>query len=265
LLIDTHAHLDFPDFKGDLDAVLERALERGVARIVSVGFDLHSSQHAVALAHRYANVSAAVGVHPHDASSWNATVASELESLAKDARVVAIGETGLDYYRNNSPRDAQVAAFRAQLALADRVGLPVIVHDREAHEDTMTELRAWSSDASLGGKAALRGRLGVLHCFSGETAMAEELLAMGFLVSFAGPISYPKSIRLADLAMNLPLSSMVVETDSPFLPPQPWRGKRNEPAYVTAVAEKIAELRHVPYEVVAQATTANAKRLFGLS
>lgn len=264
MLIDTHAHLDFPEFEADREAVLARARESGVGHIIAVGFDMRSSQAVVDLAERHADLSAAVGVHPSDASTWNRAVAEELERLGRHPKVVAIGETGLDFYRNGSPRTIQRIAFQEQLELAAKLGLPVVVHDRDAHGEVMAALRAWASSAEVAGNPSYDRGLGVLHCFSGDLAMAEQLVAMGFLISFAGPITYPKSTRLAELARKLPLNSIVVETDSPYLAPQPWRGRRNEPAYVTAVAEKVAALRSAPVAAVAEATTANARRAFGL-
>lgn len=264
MLVDTHAHLDFPEFKGDRDAVVQRALESGVTHILAVGVDLQSSRSVVALADKYDSVSAAVGVHPSDAGKWNPSVAKEFEALARHPKVVAIGEIGLDYYRDRSPRDVQRQAFQGQLDLAASLGLPVIVHDREAHQQTLTALRSWAARPEVKDNQGYSSGLGVLHCFSGDLAMAEQLLALGFSISIAGPVTYPKSGQLGYLVRKLPLSGLVVETDCPYLTPQPWRGRRNEPAYVRAVVERIAELRLVPSETVAEATTANARRLFGL-
>lgn len=265
MLVDTHAHLDFPEFKGDRDAVVQRALESGVSRILAVGVDLPSSRAVVVLAEKYDSVSAAVGVHPGDASKWNDSVAKQLATLAQHPKVVAIGEIGLDYYRDRSPRELQRQAFQGQLDLAASLGLPVIVHDREAHQQTLMALRSWATRPDVRGNQdyATNG-LGVLHCFSGDLALAEQLLALGFCISIAGPVTYPKSGQLGYLARKLPLSGLVIETDCPYLTPQAWRGRRNEPAYVRAVAEKIAELRSVALETVAEATTANARRLFRL-
>lgn len=264
MLIDTHAHLDFPEFEGDRDAVVSRALEQGVTHIIAVGVDLPSSRAVVSLADKYAGVSAAVGVHPSEASTWSDTIGDEIETLAQHPKVVAIGEIGLDYYRDRAPRETQRAAFQAQLSLASRLGLPIIVHDREAHQDILTALTTWASSVEVVAKSAYSSGLGVIHCFSGDLTMAERLLALGFTISIAGPVTYPKSTQLAQLVEGLPLSGMVVETDSPYLTPQPWRGQRNEPAHVTAVAEKIAELRSMTVNSLAEITTANAKRLFSI-
>lgn len=263
-MIDTHAHLDFPEFKADRDVVVQRALEAGVNGIIAVGVDLKSSRRVVELADRYPSVSAAVGVHPSDANTWTGSVAIELASLAKHPKVVAVGEIGLDFYRDRAPRDVQRRSFREQLDLAAELGLPVIVHDREAHQEVLASLAAWAADAKVAGQARYRQGLGVLHCFSGDQAMAEQLVALGFLISFAGPITYPRSAHLTALAKRLPLSSIVIETDCPYLTPQRWRGQRNEPAYVTAVADRIAEVRGIPTASVAEATTANAQRMFGI-
>jgi len=253
-LFDTHAHLHFPEFAGDLDAVLARARAAGVRGMVTIGTDVATSRAAVALAAREPDVWAAVGIHPHEASSADDTALVEIERLASDARVVAIGETGLDFFRNLSPREAQARAFRAQLALARRTGKPVLVHCRDAHEETLSLLAAEGT----------RERGGIMHCFSGDLAIARRCLDLGLLISLAGPVTYPKPGALHEVARMIPSDRLVVETDCPYLPPQPYRGKRNEPAYVAITAARVAELRGEPLIDLAARMSENARALFRL-
>ena len=252
MLVDTHAHLDSARFGDDRDEVVLRALGAGVHAIVTVGVDLDSSRRAVALAQEHACVYAAVGVHPHETSQAEPDTLDELERLSGLEGVVAIGEIGLDFYRNLSPPDSQRGLFVAQLELARRVNKPVIIHDREAHGDIMSILRD---------KA--RNMQGVLHCFSGDRDMALQVADMGFYISIAGPVTFSNAYRLQRLVRDLPLNCMLIETDCPFLAPHPHRGRRNEPAYVCLVAAKIAESKRVSIERVEEVTTANASRLFG--
>ena len=262
-LVDTHAHLDFSQFKDDLEPVLVRASDEGVGCIVTVGFDLKSSRQAVSLAQTHANLRACVGVHPHEAGKVTRSYLADLKQLSVDAQAVAIGEIGLDYYRDRSPRPVQRRIFREQLGLAADVGKPVVVHDRDAHGDVRKMLGEWSENvASSDGK--LSRPLGVVHCYSGDQAMAEELFQLGFLISVAGPVTYENAGRLQELVRRLPLDKLLVETDCPFLSPHPYRGQRNEPARVRVVASKIAEIKAVPLEEVAKATTDNAVRVFRL-
>jgi len=253
-LFDTHAHLHFPEFGDDLDAVLARAREAGVRRMLTIGTDLPSSHAAVALAGREPDVWAAVGVHPHDAAGADEAALAELERLAADPRVIAIGETGLDFFRNLSPRDAQERAFRSQLELARRTRKPVIVHCRDAHEETLGILAA-ARVGEIGG---------VMHCFSGDVAIARRCLELGLLISLAGPVTYPNPRALPEVARIVPADRLVIETDCPFLPPQPFRGKRNEPAYMAITAARIAELRGEPLEGLAARLSDNARALFGI-
>ncbi len=253
-LFDTHAHLHFPEFAGDLDAVLARARVAGVARILTIGTDVATSRAAVALAAREPDVWAAVGIHPHDSASADDAALVEIERLASAARVVAIGETGLDFFRDLAPRDAQARAFRAQLALARRVGKPVIVHCRNAHEETLALL------ASEG----VRETGGIMHCFSGDVAIARRCLDLGLLLSLAGPVTYPKPGALPEVARMVPADRLVVETDCPFLPPQPFRGKRNEPSHLVITAGRVAELRGEPLADLAARMSENARALFRL-
>ncbi len=256
LLVDTHTHLDFPQFDDDRKRVIERAQAAGVRTIVNVGADLASSQAAVALAEAYPQVYAAVGVHPHDAKTVTRRMLEELGALALHPKVVAIGEIGLDFYRDLSPRDQQRRAFQQQLALASEVGKPVIIHDREAHEEIMATLRRWAKSSHQ--------PAGVLHCFSGDLAMAQEAIELGFYISVAGPVTFDNARRLRDLVRQLPLEKLLVETDCPYLTPHPHRGKRNEPAYVKLVAQAIARLKEMSVEEVARITSDNARALFAL-
>jgi len=260
MLVDTHAHLDFAKFDGDRPAVLARAREAGVVAIVTIGVDLPSSRQAVALAEAHERVYAAVGMHPHDAKALDGEVLARFRELGRHGKVVAVGEIGLDFYRDLSPRDVQRRAFRAQLAWAARLGKPVVIHDRDAHEEIMDVLAGWAGEQQ---GSSLEGRLGVLHTFSGDLAMAERAMELGFYLSIAGPVTYQNARRLVEVVRALPLERLLVETDCPFLAPHPHRGKRNEPAYVRLVAERIAALKGVPLAEVAEATTANAQRLFG--
>jgi TatD DNase family protein len=259
-LIDTHAHLDFPQFDADRQAVMERATAAGVEIVVNVGTDLTSSQRAVRLAEQYDSVYAAVGMHPHDAKKLDGAALARLRDLAQRPRVVAVGEIGLDYYRNLSPRDAQRRAFQAQLAWASRLGKPVIIHDREAHEEIMEMLADWVVGLS---DSPLVGRVGVLHTFSGSLPMAKQAIDLGFYISISGPVTYKNARRLPGIVQALPLDRLLVETDCPYLAPHPYRGKRNEPAHVRLVAQRIADLRGMPLDELAEVTSANARRLFG--
>jgi TatD DNase family protein len=258
-LVDTHAHLDFPQFDGDRQAVIERAARAGVAAIVNVGTDLVSSRRAVSLAEQNEGIFAAVGIHPHDAKRLSGSALAELRDLAQSPKVVAVGEIGLDFYRNLSPQDMQRRAFLAQLAWAAKLGKPVVIHDREAHDEVMELLGAWAK--GLGG-SPLAGRPGVLHTFSGDLKMAEQAVDLGLYISVSGPVTYKNAHRLAEVVCKVPLDRLLVETDCPYLTPHPHRGKRNEPAHVRLIAEKVAALRGMAFSEFAEATTANAERLF---
>ena len=268
-MVDTHAHLDFPRFDADRPVVIERARAAGVAVILNAGTDVQSSRRAVKLAADYDSVYAAVGMHPHDAKKLDGAALAQLRDLARRPGVVAVGEIGLDFYRDRSPRDVQRRAFQAQLAWAARLGKPVIIHDRDAHDEIMAILTDWvaglSNSPLTGNGNRSAARLGVLHTFSGDLAMAEEAMALGFYISISGPVTYRNARQLPGIVRALPLDRLLVETDCPFLAPHPYRGKRNEPAYVRLVAERIAEIKGISLDEVAQATTANAQHLFGFS
>ena len=253
MLVDTHAHLQMNKFNRDRDAVVERAKEAGVAYIINASFDIASSHQAVRLAEEYDNLYAAVGVHPHDAKTLNDRGMKTLRKLAEHPKVVAIGEIGLDYYRDLSPRDIQKQAFENQIRLAKETNLPIIIHNRDAHDDTLAVLKSHGEEYR-----------GVMHCFSGDMDFADKCIQLGLYISFAGPVTYPKSHDLREVAAEVGDDAFFVETDCPYLTPQFRRSKRNEPAYVRAIAEKIAEIRRVSLEEIAKSTTANAKELFGI-
>ncbi len=250
-MIDSHAHLTVKKYRKDLDAVLSRARKAGVSAVVNVGFDVDSSADGVRLARDRSDVFAAVGVHPHDAATVDDYVLSYLEELAGDAKVVAIGEIGLDFYRDLSPRRVQEEVFVKQLALAERVGLPVIIHDRDAHRRVMEILK---------GEKVSRG---VMHCFSGDMGLARQALDLGLHISFAGPITY-NGAGAAAIIRKMPPERLLIETDCPYLAPVPFRGKRNEPAYVKYVLERMAQVLGRPVEEIDALTEGNARRLFGL-
>ncbi len=265
-LTDSHAHLDFPQFSRDRAAVIGRARQAGVVAILNVGTDLASSRAAVALTHEHDFIYAAVGVHPHDAKTVTPALLDELRELARQPKVVAIGEIGLDYYRDLSPRPAQRWAFEQQLALAAERGLPVVVHSREAHDDVLAVLHEWVGGWKLevGEPGAEEQRVGVLHSYSAGPERLEEVLALGFSIGISGPVTFANAGRLRAVAAAVPLERLLVETDCPYLTPEPHRGRRNEPAYVRYVAEAVARTRAAAPETIAQATTVNAARLFGI-
>ena len=253
LLVDSHAHLDGRQFANDLDETVERATENGISHILTIGCDLESSANSIAVAEKYENIFAAVGVHPHDATEINADTLAKLCSMLSHPKVVALGEIGLDYYRDRSPRDIQRNAFRQQIRLAKEVGKPTIVHDRDAHDEVVQILKEENA-AKVGG---------VLHCFSGDLEMAKQCLELNFYLSFTGTITYPKNEPIRGIIKEIPIDRMLVETDCPYLSPQKFRGKRNEPAYVRYTAEKMAEIKGLSIEDVARVTSRNCHDLFG--
>jgi TatD DNase family protein len=254
-LFDTHAHLHFAEFDSDRRAVLERARQAGVRRMLTIGTEVPTSRAAIALAEAEPDVWAAVGVHPHDAAAADDAALAEIERLAGGARVVAVGEIGLDFFRNLSPRDAQERVFRRLLGAARRVGKPVVVHCRDAHAEVLAIL-AEERVGEVGG---------IMHCFSGDVEVARRCLDLGLLVSLAGPVTYPNARALPDVARFVPADRLVIETDCPFLPPQGFRGKRNEPAYLALTAARVAELRGEPLEDFARRASDNARRLLRLA
>jgi TatD DNase family protein len=265
-LIDTHCHLNFDRYAEDLDAVVSRAVQAGVTRIVIPAIDIPSTHEGLALASRYPGVYSAVGLHPNSSAHITDEQAAnrEVEMLAELARgekIVAIGEIGLDYYWDNSPKAAQFRAFEAQLALASQLELPVIIHNRDASEDVIAILETWARDLP----PSLKDRPGVMHSFSASVAIAERALAAGFYLGFTGPITFKNADETRRAAGVTPLERLLVETDGPFLTPAPHRGKRNEPAYIPYIVERLASIKQVSVEAMAEVTTANAERLFRLA
>ena len=258
MLFDTHAHLHDPWIGDDLPDVMDRAAEAGVGRIVTIGCSLEDSRNVLSVADQYENVWATLGVHPHDAKDWTTEIESEFRTMAKHEKVVAIGEIGLDFYRNLSPHDDQYRAFEAQLALADELALPVVIHSRDAHEESYGVLLEWAK------RRTREFPVGVIHCFSGDADLAQRYVELGFMISFAGPITYPKNHDLRAAAATIPIESIVIETDCPYLSPQPHRGKRNEPANVEFTAKQVAESRGMELDEIADQLASNAVSLFRL-
>jgi TatD DNase family protein len=251
-LIDSHAHLDLPDFNHDIDAVIQRALDSGIDSIITVGIGMDECRKALQLASRYSFIYATLGMHPHNATELDRTALDFIEKNAANTKVVALGEMGLDYFRNLSPRDAQRSCFRDQLSLARSLKMPVVIHDRDAHDETLEMLReeqAWDMG-------------GVLHCFSGDTAMAFTCIDMGFYISIPGTVTFKNAQLLQEVVRNVPLEHLLIETDCPFLTPVPHRGRRNEPSYVRLVAEKIAQIKRQPVDEVAHMTVLNTRKVF---
>jgi TatD DNase family protein len=275
-LIDSHAHVDFRQFDGDREAVIARARQAGLVAIVNAGADLESSRASVALADQIDLIYATVGIHPHDAKTANRAALAELRALASHPKVVAVGEIGLDYYRDLSPRPVQRRAFADQLALATELGLPVVIHSRSgnhdcrAHDDMLDILRNWeksppSVPPARGGDVPKgQGGRGVLHSYAAGPERLDEVLEMGFCIGISGPVTFKKAERLREVAAKVPLNRLLIETDCPYLTPEPHRGERNEPAYVRYVAQIVARVRNVTPKKIALATTDNARRLFGI-
>lgn len=253
-LIDTHCHLDMNAYAHDLDNVLAEAEKNGVRRIVTIGIDLASSIAAVELTKKYAQVYATVGVHPHEAASVSTGVLDKLAQLADSPKVVGYGEIGLDYVKNYAPRKIQQQAFSAQLDLAVQLNLPVIIHDREAHGDTMGLLAAHGPYP----------RRGIMHCFSGDVTLARQVIEMGFLISIPGIVTFKNATTLQEVVRQTSIEHLILETDGPFLAPVPFRGKRNTPGKMLHTARMIAKLKNMPLESVAEITTGNAVSLFRL-
>jgi TatD DNase family protein len=254
-LIDTHAHLNDARFESDVDEVIARAKAAGVERMIVCGYDLESSRASVQLAGRFEGAYATVGIHPHDAKSYSAEIESAIEELSRAPKVLAIGEIGLDYHYDLSPRCAQVAAFEAQVDLAAKLGLPIVVHSRESNDEALQVLAGRAGNIIAG----------VFHCFSGDVAFARAVLDRGFYIGIDGPVTYKASDKLRAVVEACPLDRLLIETDCPYLTPVPHRGRRNEPAYVRYVAEEAARVKGISFEELAEATSANARKLFGLS
>lgn len=253
MLVDSHCHLDFPDFQPDLDGTVARAVEAGVGIMVSIGTRLSTFDRVLAVAERYDNVYCTVGIHPHESGTEAEVDVARLVEIAKHPKVVGIGETGLDYFYDHSPRQRQRESFRTHIHAAREAGVPVIVHTREADEDTALILAAEASQGAF---------TGLIHCFSSGRELAEKAVALGLYISLSGIITFNKSDDIRHTVRDLPLDRLLVETDSPYLAPVPKRGKRNEPAFVTHTAAKLAGIKHVSPDDLAKATTDNFFRLF---
>jgi TatD DNase family protein len=254
MFIDTHAHLFYPNFNEDVDEVINRAKDVGVHNIIVPATDIETSYKVIELIEKYDFIYGAVGVHPHDTKDWQDSVTAEIETLAKHDKIVAIGEIGLDYFYDFSPKDKQMEAFKAQIELALRINKPVIVHTRDADDDMMNVIRSYKDS----------GLKAQFHCFNSTLVNAKELVRLNHFISFTGNITFKKSEGLREIVSALSLESVMLETDSPFMTPEPFRGKRNEPANVKLVAEKLAELHHLTVEDVARLTSYNVFRMFGI-
>lgn len=260
MFIDTHCHLNFSRFDQDRDQVVHRAAEAGVPVIINPAIDLPSSRQAIQLAERYPGVYAMVGVHPNESGHFDSQVLAQLRQLASHPKVVAIGEIGLDYYRDRVDHDWQRKALESQLVLAAELDLPVVIHCRDAHADLRDVLRKWVPGAQ---KARSEGAiLGVLHAYAGDLEMAHEAFAWDLVLSLGGPVTFRNARQLHDLVAQLPLQRLMLETDAPFLAPHPYRGHRNEPAYIPLVAQGIADLLATDLQEVAAKTTGLALCLF---
>ncbi len=254
MFIDSHVHLDDKRFDLDRDMLIKSLRDNGVELAINIGADLETSIASVDLANKYENIYATVGVHPHSASQVTNKVMERLKELSQNPKVVAIGEIGLDYYYDNSPRDLQRKWFKEQLKLAKEVNLPVVIHSREATQETFDYIKE-GQDGNL---------RGVMHCFSGSVEMAMEYIKLGFYISLGGPVTFKNARTPKEVAEALPLDKLLIETDCPYLTPEPYRGKRNEPIFVKYVAEEIGKIKGTSAEEVAQATKKNAKELFGI-
>jgi TatD DNase family protein len=258
-LTDTHCHLDFDRFDKDREKVVYRAVEAGLVRMLVPGIDVSSSQAAIRLADKYSQVYAAIGVHPNSGGTWESGTLQKLRALSKHPKVVAIGEIGLDYYRQWTPHNIQKEIFTLQLELANEVGLPVILHCREAYRDIQTVLTDWIIRISW---SKLSSTPGVFHSFSGNIEQAKLLLEKQFYFGISGPVTYKNAESLKQTVAEIPLDRLLIETDAPYLTPHPRRGKRNEPAYVYYVAEKIAEIYDLSPSEIGEITSKNSMKLF---
>ena len=254
MFIDTHAHLFYPNFNGELDEIISGSKQDGVDYILVPATDLKSAEQVIELTKKYEMVYGAVGIHPHDTKDWKSSLIPKIEKLTKNKKIVAIGEIGLDYYYDFSPKEKQVEAFKSQIELALKLDLPVIIHNRDSDKDMMEIIRSYCG-------AGLKAQF---HCYNGSLEDAMELVGMNHMISFTGNITFKKADNLRKILQHIPPENLLLETDSPFMTPVPHRGKRNEPAYVKFVAEKIAELHKLRIEDVARITSFNAFRMFGI-
>src|SRR4030065_2160352 len=252
MLIDSHAHLEMPEFKRDLEAVIQRAKESGVEYIFTVGTEKKDWSRFVEIANSLPSIYAILGVHPHNAKEIDDHTYPTLKELCQNGKVKAYGEIGLDFFRNLSPRNIQLRRFREQIGLAKELGLPIVVHDRAAHRETLEALKSERAE-DCGG---------IIHCFSGDYEMAVACMDMGFYISIPGNITFKSAESAREIIKKIPLESLLMETDAPFLTPEPFPGKRNEPSYVRYTAQKVAEIKKVSFDKVAEATTENAMRIY---
>lgn len=253
-LIDSHTHLDDSRFDNDRAEIINKLKDNGIELVLNPGADLATSEKAVKLADEYSFIYAAVGCHPHDSKYMNDETMNIFRELSKNKKVIAIGEIGLDYYYDNSDREIQKRWFREQIKLANELDIPYIVHDRDAHEDIFKIMKEEANSSTRG----------ILHCYSGSVEMAKEFIKLGFYISLAGPVTFKKAKTPKNVAMEIPLNKLLIETDAPYLTPEPFRGKRNEPKYVKYVAEEIANIRNISIDEIAENTNRNFKKLFSL-
>lgn len=253
MLIDSHAHLEMKEFDSDRRQVIERAALVGVEYIITVGTNLALSRKALSIAHQYQNIYATAGIHPHDSSRSSEKIFDELKIIARDPKIVAYGEIGLDFFRNISPQKKQIEVFGRQLELAHELKLPVIIHDRNAHNEVLQMVLASPV------------RRGVFHCFSGDYKMAKKCLDLGFYISIPGVVTFDKTKNLQEVVKHLPLDFLLLETDCPYLTPEPYRGRRNEPSFLISIAKKVAEIKGMPWEELSLSASRNAQELFGIA
>ncbi len=258
MLVDTHCHINFENYQEDIVDVLARAAAVGVQTIINPAVDLATSQEVLKLTGEHDGIYAAVGIHPNNTADFTDSMINDIETMAMTAKVVAIGEIGLDYHWRESPKETQWKALEAQLALAKKLELPVIIHNREASDDVMVMLEQWVKDLP----PKLQQRPGVMHSFSAPESIAERALTAGFYLGFTGPITYKNADQLRHIAASVPLDKMLVETDGPFLTPVPYRGKRNEPSYIPLIVNRLASIKQISVDELGSATTDNAVRLF---
>ncbi len=260
-LTDTHCHINFGHFDEDRNQIISRALESGIERILVPGVDLETSRSAIKLSEMHSGIYAAVGIHPNSGKNWSKSTLREIEEMASHPKVVAIGEIGLDYYRDNTPKETQKKIFFQQLELAMNLGLPVVVHNRESTEEMLGMLASWHRKL-IEFDSGLVERPGVLHSYSGSLTEARKAIAMNFYLGISGPVTYKNSENLREVVAHVDLEKLLIETDSPYLTPQHFRGQRNEPSYVKYVVERMSEIMQPPEKDIAKKTSENAEKLF---
>lgn len=254
MLVDSHAHLEMPEFKKDLDLVIKRARDSGVEYIFTVGTERKDWSKAIEIGKKYPFIFVILGVHPHNAKDIDEETYPILMELCRNEKVKALGEIGLDFFRNLSAREIQIKRFREQISLAKEINLPIVIHDRDAHDEILEIMESERAEECRG----------AIHCFSGDYEMAKKCIDMGFYISIPGSITFKNASRLIEIVKKIPLEYIIIETDSPFLTPEPFRGKRNEPGFVRLVAQRISEIKNVPYEKVSEVTSENALKIFGI-